>query len=578
VAANLDVLPTFVRLAGGAVPKDHRIDGKDVWPLLSGKSKDSPHEAFSYYQGNRLRAVRSGPWKLQLEGNKLYNLDKDVGEATDVAAEHADVVKKLRGYAEGMRGDLGVDKPGPGCRPAGRVAKPVPLLLKGKAAEAPKKLNVLFILVDDLRPELGCYGHEHVKTPNIDALARACVRFDRAYCQYPLCNPSRTSMLTGRYPTTTGVLDNRTWFGAEHPDFVSLPKYFKANGYPTLRAGKVFHGTIDDADAWTAGGQKRNFEGAVRPGGPGADYAKRSDRWVVLEGDGEAHQDFKTAESTIASLRANKDRPFFIACGFTKPHSPPSAPQKYFDMYDPAKVPLPPDFASKPTVPEGFPARCLTPNGDLFIRREATPQAAREMIRAYWASLTWVDWNVGRVLKELDRLGLRERTVVVLWGDHGYHLGEKGKWSKHGSLFEVGTRVPLLIAAPGAGGNGKACPRVVQSLDIYPTLAELCGLPRPKGLEGRSLVPLLADPSAKWDRPAFSVFGPTGKRLGVAVRTERFRYVEYDGGKDGAMLFDEQADPHERKNLAADPKFAKAKAGLAGLARKFWGAERKGRE
>ena len=435
------------------------------------------------------------------------------------------------------------------------------------AADGPAKPNVLFLLVDDLRPELGCYGHEHVKTPNIDALAKAGVRFERAYCQYPLCNPSRTSMLNGRHPTTTGVLDNQTWFGAAHPDFVSLPKHFKANGYVTLRSGKVFHGGIDDADAWTEGGEKRDFEGAKRPVMQPPDRAKLSDRQVVLDGDGEAHGDYRAADRAVEHLRKNKDKPFFLCCGFTKPHSPPTAPKKFFAMYDAAKVPLPPDFAPKPAAPEGFPKASVTRNGDLFIDREATPEAAREMIRAYWASLTWTDWNVGRVLAELDKLGLREKTVIVFWGDHGYHLGEKGKWSKHGSLFEVGTRVPLFVVAPGAKGNGQASPRVVQSLDIYPTLAELCGLAAPKGLEGYSLVPLLKDPRAKWEHAAYTVMGG-GKVAGAAVRTEHYRYAEWDGGQGGAMLFDHQSDPRELKNLADNPKLAKVKDELAALVRK----------
>ncbi|HXG10743.1 MAG TPA: sulfatase [Gemmataceae bacterium] len=441
-------------------------------------------------------------------------------------------------------------------------------LLPGAAsAQEARKWNVLFLMSDDMRPELGCYGNKHVRTPNIDALAAAGVRFERAYCQYPLCNPSRTSLLTGRHPITTGVLDNVTWFGAAHPDFVSLPKHFKANGYVSLRAGKVFHGGIDDTDAWTEGGEKRNFEGAKKPAKP--QQRQQSDRWVILEGEGESHGDYRTTERTIDYLRRYKDRPFFLACGFTKPHSPPTAPKRFFDMYDPATVPLPPDFAPQPTVPPGFPKPSVPArNGDLFIEREATPEAAREMIRAYWASLTWVDANVGKVIAELDRLGLRDKTVIVFWGDHGYHLGEKGKWSKHGSLFEVGTRVPLIVVAPGAKGNGKSCPRVVQSLDIYPTLVELCGLPLPKGLEGHSLVPLLADPQARWDHPAFTVHGP-GKVAGAAVRTERFRYAEWDGGRGGAMLFDHQADPHEMKNLADDPQFTTVRASLSATLRKY---------
>jgi arylsulfatase A-like enzyme len=437
-------------------------------------------------------------------------------------------------------------------------------------AHAADRLNVLFLMSDDLRPELGCYGHPHVKTPNIDALAAAGVRFERAYVQFPLCNPSRSSMLTGRYPTTTGVLDNRTWFGGLHPDFVSLPRHFKNNGYVTLRTGKIFHGGIDDADAWTAGGEKRNFDGARQPDRPRPNYQQTSDREVRLEGDGQSHGDYKAADRAIEFLRAHKDEPFVLACGFTKPHSAPTAPEKFFDMYDPTTVPLPVDFQPRPTVPEGFPkASVPARNGDLFINRDASREAAQEMIRAYWASLTWMDWNLGRVMAELDRLGLRDKTVIAFWGDHGYHLGEKGKWSKHGSLFEIGTRVPLIIIAPGAKGNGRACPRIVESVDIYPTLVELCGLPQPAGLQGDSLAPLLADPQAEWDRPAFSVSGNNNRLAGVAVRTERYRYVEYDGTNGGAMLFDETADPHETKNLAEGPGMAEVRRELAEKLKQF---------
>jgi iduronate 2-sulfatase len=429
----------------------------------------------------------------------------------------------------------------------------------------PARPNVLFLLVDDLRPELACYGNGEVKTPNIDALAAAGVRFERAYCQYPLCNPSRTSMLTGRHPKTTGVLDNTAYFRDEHPDFVTLPQHFKANGYATLRTGKVFHGGIDDAGSWTEGGEAQPAA-AQKKARPRQDPAK-SDRRVVLEGDGEAHGDYKTAERAIGYLRAHKGKPFFLACGFTKPHSPPTAPKRFYDMYDPAKIALPADFAPRPTVPEGFPKRSVPArNGDLFIGRDASPEEAREMIRAYHASLTWTDWNVGRVIAELDRLGLRENTVIVFWGDHGYHLGEKGKWSKHQSLFEIGDRVPLIVLAPGARGNGKASPRVVQSLDIYPTLAELCGLPKPEGLEGHSLVPLLNDPQATWDHPAFTAAGQANAPA-IAVRTERWRYAEWDGGQSGAVLFDHDNDPKETRNLADDPAHAAIRAELSALAK-----------
>ncbi|MBX6314128.1 MAG: sulfatase [Isosphaeraceae bacterium] len=473
-------------------------------------------------------------------------------------------------------------------RPFTLIAALTALVAPSGAAEAgtaaAKRPNVLLLISDDMRTDLGCYGNPLVKTPNLDALAAKGVRFERAYVQYPLCNPSRSSMLTGRYPTTTGVMDNRSFFGDFHPEFVSLPKYFKANGYATLRSGKIFHEGIDDTDAWTEGGEPRlarpapadaqakpKVQEKAKAAAPDPartlEQRRRSDRIIVLDGDGESHPDYKAADRAIDYLRryAKKDEPFFLACGFVKPHAPPSAPRKFFDLYDPAKIPLPPDFGPEPKAPEGFPkASILIPNIDLFVEREATPEAAREMIRAYWASISWADWNVGRVLAELDRLGLRDDTIIVFWGDHGYHLGEKGKWSKHRSLFEVVAHVPLIIAAPGAQGNGRSCPRLVESIDIYPTLVELCGLSKPEGLEGRSLVPLLEDPRAAWDHPALTFMGNANRLLGLAVRTDRYRYAEYfDPEKGGVMLFDEEADPHEMKNLADDPKYADVKARLA---------------
>jgi arylsulfatase A-like enzyme len=437
-------------------------------------------------------------------------------------------------------------------------------------------LNVLFIMSDDLRPELGCYGSPLAKTPNIDALAAAGVRFDRAYCQFALCNPSRSSMLTGRHPTTTGILDNRAAFRATHPDFVSLPQHFKANGYASLRSGKIFHGGIDDPLAWTEGGDARPAPAAANPprqNQPAQNRAAQSDRFIVLDGNGERDGDYRVADRAIAFLRQSKDKPFFLGCGFAKPHSPPAAPQRFYDLYDLEKISLPPNFAPRPTVPPGFPSLAIRPrNADLFIGRDATPQAAREMTRAYLASVSWMDSNVGRVVAELDRLGLREKTVIVLWGDHGYHLGERGKWSKAGSVFELGARVPLIVVAPGAKGNGRPCPRVVESVDIFPTLADLCGLPRPAGLEGRSLAPLLADPQATWGHPAYTVWSEDGKTFrGIAVCNERYRYAEFEDGK--AMLFDHTTDAHELTNLADNARHAAVRAELAPLVAKYRSAK-----
>lgn len=425
------------------------------------------------------------------------------------------------------------------------------------AATQKQRYNVILIASDDLRAILGSYGNKIVKTPNLDRLAARGIRFDRAYTQYPLCNPSRSSLLTGKYPTQTEVMDNEHYFRALHPELVSLPQHFKANGYASLRAGKIFHGGIDDAEAWTEGGEPRNFTGARRPPSnpDSAERTAHSDRIVVLEGNGENNGDYRMATQAIEFLEKYKDKPFFLALGMAKPHSPPSAPKKFFDLYDADTIPLPVDFSSRPQAPPGFPEISVARrNTDLFINRDASPSDAREMIRAYYASVSFMDEQVGRVLDAVDRLKLRDKTIIVFWGDHGYHLGEKGKWSKAYSLFEVATRVPFIIAGPGVKRG--VSPRTVQLLDIYPTLIELCGLPQPykspSRLEGHSLVALLHNPRAQWDHSAFSVVRYQGK-LGKSVRTERWHYVSWDDGKSGEMLLDHENDPHELHNLAGLP-------------------------
>jgi iduronate 2-sulfatase len=431
------------------------------------------------------------------------------------------------------------------------------LLLLATSAPQDRKPNILFIAVDDLRPTLGCYGNPVVKSPNIDRLAARGIRFDLAYCQYPLCNPSRASMLSGRLPTTTGIMDNTMWFRKAMPDVVSLPELFRKNGYASLRAGKIYHGGLDDDRAWTAGGEPLQ-EQKPRTPEQNAQRQKHSDRWEAVEGGGEKLPDYRTAGAAIDYLEKNKDNPFFLAVGFVKPHSFYQAPKSYFDLYDASKLALPADFAPRPTVGPGVTAEALSPNGDAFIGRDASEAEAREFLRAYYACVSWMDAQVGRVLEALDRLNLASKTIVVFWGDHGYHLGEKGKWSKHNSLYEVGTRVPVIIATPDGKNGGTACRRTVELLDLYPTLAELAGLSAPEGLEGKSLSPLLRDPAAAWDKPARTVT-KRGKIFGRTVRTERWRYTEWTGG---AELYDHAADPNEVKNLAADPALAATVAEL----------------
>ena len=485
----------------------------------------------------------------------------------------------------------------------------VTLALASQAAtNTVPRYNVLFLISDDMRAELASFGG-HAVTPNLDSLAKSGVQFNRAYAQYPLCCPSRSSMLTGHTPTHTGVFGNRTWVGDLHPEFPTLPRWFKDHGYVTARSGKIFHDGIDDTEAWSEGGEARWLagfgsetnsskkarlakerhparvtaigltnglvksetavtEGDLRNVDTGQNE-RRSDSWIVLAGNGETDHDYRVANKTIEQLGRYQQTNFFIACGFAKPHSPPSAPQSCYDLYPLEKIQLPVNFAPRPSVPEGFPKQSIRPkNADLFIGRDASTNAAKEMIRAYLASCSYVDQNVGRVLAELDRLHLRTNTIIVFWGDHGYQLGERGKWSKAGSLFEQGARVPYVIYLPSANGNGQICERVVETLDFYPTLVGLCGLPQPPGLEGRSLAPLLQNPKAEWNHPAYTVWSENGKTLrGVTVRNERWRYAEFEDG--GAMLFDEQNDPQELKNVVELPAHQTVLAEMAKLVKAY---------
>ena len=453
------------------------------------------------------------------------------------------------------------------------------LLLSTLARSEDRKPNVLLLISDDMKAALGVQGNPLARTPNLDKLAASGVLFDKAYCQFPLCNPSRASMLTGRYPKTTGVLGNRDDFRKLHPDWSTLPQWFKDHGYISAKTGKIFHGGIEDEASWSedamAGAKvdKRPRQTAwPLPGDDKLTKNEKSDRRIILEGNGDGHPENAVADRAIGFLRTKHDKPFFLACGLVQPHSPPTAPRSFYDAYRTEDIPLPPDFAPRPTVPNGFPKAAIRPqNADLFAGRDASEVEAKEMIRAYHAGIAWTDWNAGRVLDELERLGLAENTIVVFWSDHGYQLGEKGKWSKAGSLFEAGARVPLIIRVPGGLANRK-CQRVVESIDLFPTLAALCQLPSPGGTEGRDLSPLLKNPEAEWDHPAFSIWSEDGKTAtGTSIRTEKWRYAEYTAG--GAMLLDPAADPHEMKNLADDPAFAGVRAELSAKIATFRGKE-----
>ncbi|MCY2986253.1 MAG: sulfatase [Planctomycetota bacterium] len=357
-------------------------------------------------------------------------------------------------------------------------------LVAASAAEPAKRpANVLFIAVDDMNNDLGCYGHPVVKSPHIDRLAARGVRFDRVYCQFPLCSPSRSSLLTGLRPSQTRVFNLTYHFRTELPDVVTLPQLFKNNGYYSARVGKIYHygnpgdiGTsgLDDPPSWNhfinpAGRDKTTLETDVlnytSRRGLGSAMAFLPDK----EGRDEDHTDGKVATEAIKLLADHQDQPFFIAAGFYKPHGPWIAPKKYFDLYPLDKIQLP------ALVPEDVPQPALASTKP-WPYFGVTPDEARECKRAYYAAISFVDAQIGRVLDAVDRLQLWDNTIVIFWSDHGYHLGEHGLWMKQ-SLFEESARVPMIIAAPRQKAVGKVCPRTVEFVDIYPTLADLTVLP-----------------------------------------------------------------------------------------------------
>jgi len=410
--------------------------------------------------------------------------------------------------------------------------------------------NVLFIVVDDLNHSLGCYGHRLVKSPNIDRLAARGIRFDRAYCQFTICNPSRTSFLTGLRPDSTGILNNTTGFRSKLPDVVTLPQLFRKNGYFTARLGKIFHGrkNTGDPQAWDVTsdpkatplgqeGRGRNLTGGR------VNWC----RWLAAEGDDEDQPDGLIAAETISLLEQRRDEPFFIAVGFLKPHDPFIAPKKYFDLYglDSLKLPEdPPDRSPELAHAIGSGWK------DEFNR--FTDRERREFMLAYYAGVSFMDAQLGKIMVALDRLGLWQNTTVVFFGDHGYHLGERGWWNKN-TLFELSARAPLIMATPEMKTKGTSCSRIVEFVDIYPTLADLHGLAAPDNLEGTSFTPLLNDPNRPWKKMAFTQV-QRGKIAGRSVRTERWRYTEWDQGKQGAELYDHNSDPGEYYNLASDPQ------------------------
>jgi len=446
--------------------------------------------------------------------------------------------------------------------------------------EKPKKMNVLFIAADDLNISLGCYGHPLAKTPNIDKLAKSGMLFSRAYCQYPLCNPSRASIMTGRRPDTTNVLENLTHFRRTMPNVVTLGQFFRLMGYYVIRIGKIFHygvpaqiGTngLDDEKSWDKVynpiGRDRQEDNLLHNLQPQEKNLGAVLAWHAGDGEDAEQTDGKIAEQAIKILEQSRqrDQPFFLAVGFFKPHVPWIAPKKYFQMYPHANIHLPAEPAD---VRRDVPAAAFTVNPPNYGLNE---EDLRDAIKAYLAAVSFMDAQLGKILEALERLGLKDNTIIVFWSDHGWLLGEHGLWQKM-CLFEECAQVPLLIATPRPQMPGTTCKRLTELIDVYPTIVDLAGFAIPEGLEGKSLKPLLENSNLPWKPGAYTQVLREGTKKGEAfmgrsVRTERYRYTEWDDGRQGVELYDHDADPKEHKNLAKDPAQTKTLARLAKLLR-----------
>ena len=426
------------------------------------------------------------------------------------------------------------------------------------------KPNIVIILSDDLACTLGCYGHPLAKTPNLDALARRGVLFERAYCQFPLCNPSRSSMLSGLRPNVTRVTNNEESLYLNRPNVMTLPRLFRDHGYATARCGKIFHlgvpagdQSMDDPLAWDFGTPFKD----ERPYPPSRQPVVKPEptRASRLAGQEIAATDDELCDGGFAKAaiqwleKRDPAKPFFLAVGFHRPHVPLVAPATYFDLYPLDSIILPKEPADDeedipvPARNGGVPGYALT----------LTPEQRRVAIRGYLAAVSYMDAQAGRVLDALQRLGVENNTIVVFASDHGWHLGEHELWHKR-SLFEQCARVPLIVYAPGAKGNGGRGTSLVELLDVFPTLCDLANVPAPGVLQGKSLRPLLDDPRATLHEAAFTQArrGPNAENWGRSVRTARWRCTEWDEGHSGIEIYDHDADPNEYTNVAGDPRFA----------------------
>ena len=437
-------------------------------------------------------------------------------------------------------------------------------------ADIGARKNVLFIAADDLRPELGVYGTRAI-TPHIDALAAMGVTFNRAYCQYPVCNPSRASLMSGLRPDTIGIWNLSEGIRTHVRDVVTLPQHFKNNGYFAQGFGKIFHNGFNDSKSWSVPFREAAF-----------DYFTGKS-WSMVTRNLDRLPDAVTSDRAIEALGSLKDRtePFFLAVGFIRPHLPFKAPASFFDMYPIESINLPDNYFRTQNLPDIAIMQVdeLGSYSDILSRSSISDQQAKELIRAYLACVSYVDEQVGRILEALDELGLRENTIIVFWGDHGFHLGENRLWSK-AMNFNICGRSPLIVSAPGHSQAAVKSDALVEFVDIYPTLCELAELPTPEVLEGLSFAPLLENPSRPWKTAAFYQHTATSLAsrypMGYTIKTDQFRYTEWTQVSRNVKevvareLYDHSIDLGENVNVAEDPNNAEVIARLSARLAAGW--------
>lgn len=571
-----DFYPTLLELTGSPTHPRQHVDGISFRDILLGNAETVDRDAiyWHYPHSRQEAAVRQGKFKLlhrfKEDRVELYDLESDIGETDDLSKQKPELAKKLLEKVKNWQQEVGA-----------KFEKPKPSKTQPERAQKkPGKPNVLFISVDDWNDWVGCLGHDQAQTPNVDRLATRGVLFNNAHCVSPVCNPSRVSTLTGLRPDTTKVYENNHIMRKKSPDVVTLPQYFREQGYYVAGGGKVFHDVpphCNDPESWDEyfwwnehgpqggrvgnGGWRSPYsippdpQPAGRPTKKITPLTKRNFEWGTLDQRESDWPDSKVVDWASKFLEKEHDEPFFLSVGIFRPHVPWFNPRKYVEQY-------PLDELELPIVKDDD----LSDLGQ-WARNRALDRGSKHdkivefgewkpAVQAYLASISFADANVGRVLDALDTSQYRDNTIIVFWSDHGYHLGEKGHWHKR-TLWERSTHVPFIIAAPGVTTAGTKCDRVVSLLDIYPTLNSLCGIKQRSGLEGNDLTQLLRKTDSQWSHPAIT----TWQHGNHSVRTERWRYIRYVSGEE--ELYDHSVDPNEWNNLAGMAEHLQIKERLA---------------